>query len=159
MSEKERIRVDFNAIVRNTWNETYTTTGGLPLRLGKVVIDSIEAASGARGATIESDEKLRLANLASRIVNTKLDAVESAPFNVLILPKRIIDKLMGHVAAAAFVTGVYASVNKLMYGDEAKDLSFDDIEEVPDEPEIDTLPNVETVPCAEPERPKLDLPV
>jgi len=163
---KERLRVDFNRIVRNTWGESYRTVGGAPLRLGKVVVDAIEAASGARGATLESDEKLRLADLARKIVNTKLDdSVEAAPFTVLTLPRRIADQLDRHVAAAAFVTGVYASCNRLLYGAEAKVLSFDDIEEegVPDEIEQDKGPvpdeapkvedeideaNVETVPCA-----------
>ena len=137
---KERLRVDFNRIVRNTWGESYRTVGGAPLRLGKVVVDAIEAASGARGATLESDEKLRLADLARKIVNTKLDdSVEAAPFTVLTLPRRIADQLDRHVAAAAFVTGVPDEIeqDKGPVPDEAPKV----------EDEIDEA-NVETVPCA-----------
>jgi hypothetical protein len=134
-TSSERTRVDFNRIIRNTWGEAYRTTSGVPLRLGKVVIDAIEVAAGQRGAPIESDEKLRLADLARRIVNSDLDErVETAPFRVLMVPQRVVEKLDAHVAAAGFVTGVYAGTHRLLHGEEAQLPAFDDLEDagVPD---------------------------
>jgi hypothetical protein len=51
-TSRERTRVDLNRIIRNTLGEAYRTTSGVPLRLGKVVIDAIEVAAGQRGAPI-----------------------------------------------------------------------------------------------------------
>jgi hypothetical protein len=146
--QKERLRVDFNRLIRSRSGESYRTPGGLPLRLGKVAVDGIEAAGGARGSTLESDDKRRLDDLASKIVNCKLDgSVEEAPFNVLILPRRVVDQLDKHISTAGFVTGVYAAAYRLLYGDEAKVLSFDDIEvEDPGEIEADTNPTPEVIP-------------
>lgn len=126
---RERTRVDFNRIIRNIWGEPYRTTMSVPLRLGKVAVDAIEAASTSRGSALESDEKLRLMDLARKIVNCKLaGSVEDTPFNVLILPKRVIDILDRHISNAGFVAGVYSACNAMLYGDEATTPSFDDID-------------------------------
>lgn len=139
MEEKgrERIRVNFNATIKNIWGEDYRSANGSPLTLGRVAVDAIEAATASKAGAIEPDEKLRLADLARRIVNTKLDGrVEEVPYNTLMLPKRVIEKVDGHIGNAGFVTGVYASCHQILYGEDAALPSFDDIEEVPWEPVV-----------------------
>lgn len=127
--KRERRRVDFNRIVRNLFGVPYPSNGGLPLRLGAVAVNSIEAATGQRGTPLEPEERLRLNNLAQKIINMKLDdSVESAPFTVVMLPRKVIDKLDGFISAAGYTTGVYSASHRLLYGEEAKDLEFDDIE-------------------------------
>jgi hypothetical protein len=98
--------------------------------LGKVAVDAIEAAQGVQGKALGAEEKLRLADLARRIVNLRLgDETEAAPFNVLRLPARVSTHLGQHIAAAGFVTGVYAAAHGLLHGDEAETPSYDDIED------------------------------
>jgi hypothetical protein len=48
---------------------------------------------------------------------------------LLVLPQRVIEKLDTHIAAAGFVTGVYAADHGLLHGDEAETPSYDDIED------------------------------
>jgi hypothetical protein len=73
---------------------------------------------------------MRLADLARRIVNLRLgDETEAAPFNVLRLPARVSTQLGQHIAAAGFVTGVYAAAHGLLHGDEAETPSYDDTED------------------------------
>lgn len=50
------------------------------------------------------------------------------------VPQRVVEELDAHVAAAGFVTGVYAGAHRLLHGEEAQLPAFDDLEDagVPD---------------------------